>query len=161
MIHIHCRSVACSPITSLQYTFYFRSDTLGFSSPLKKIWAKWVEKKVALLIIALLLGFPKARWQMSTEHYAELFCLSLLSECGESYLLTGWCGLRGLPSWRGMSSTAEHHRHAGRCNSMVGAEWILPEHCFPLQHTHTAHSTTACSTRKTCHMQTKAQWINY
>lgn len=65
------------------------------------------------------------------------------------YLLAGGCGLRGLPSWRGMSSAAQHHGHAGRCSSMVGAEWILPEHCFPLQHTHTAHSTTACPERET------------
>lgn len=40
----------------------------------------------------------------------------------EIYLLTGWCGLRGLPGWRAMSSAAEHHRHAGRCSSTVGAE---------------------------------------
>lgn len=38
------------------------------------------------------------------------------------YLLTRWCGLRGLPSWRSMPSAAEHHRHAGRCSSTVGAE---------------------------------------
>ena len=69
--------------------------------------------------------------------------------CGGSYLLTGGGGLWGLPSWRGMSSAAQHNGHAGRCSSMVGAEWILPEHCFPLQHTHTAHSTTACPVRNT------------
>lgn len=62
---------------------------------------------------------------------------------GGHYLLAGGCGLRGLSSWGGMSTAAQHHRHAGRCTSMVGAEWILPEHCFPLKHTHTAHSTTA------------------
>lgn len=39
-----------------------------------------------------------------------------------SYLLAGRCGLRRLPSWRGMSSAAEHHGHAGRRSSMVGAE---------------------------------------
>lgn len=73
-----------------------------------------------------------------------------ISKCQsyQMYLLTRWRGLRGLPGRRGMPSAAEHHRHAGRCSSTVGAEWILPEHCFPLQHTHTAHSTTAFLKRK-------------
>lgn len=60
-------------------------------------------------------GYPITRlWNETFKGATEAF--------GSLYLLAGRRGLRGLPSWRGMSSAAEHHGHAGRRSSMVGAE---------------------------------------
>lgn len=66
-----------------------------------------------------------ARQQLMDPHWSRIsFSMKVHGPTAGSgfYLLAGRSGLRRLPSWRGMSSAAEHHGHAGRRSSMVGAE---------------------------------------